>query len=564
MELHNVYIKQYKNLHDCDLDFSGCNRLAVLAGVNGSGKSNFLEAIAIVYHYFARLTYSVPRVNGCRMVFSVSGTDYDVCSEHDLFMVNGEERSFALESRGKLIIVYSGEFNRLLKMGFAEDLDKTLSTRNVVLLSAQSFQMLLLTKVLLEQRQSYKGETGLLFLPKAAKVRFTLNAESVNFGEPPEDEIEFFIREVFVRNGSVRKCRVEIEVAEFNQIMQEANHNWASIDATTIYFVLNRLMESEYGPAYISEVQIVFEYSSGSFYTSDDLSEGEKWLAMYDIIYSCLVDQDTLVLLDEPDAYLHEMKKRDFVRFVENKSACGVFTIMTTHSPNIINAVSEKSLFGFVKDLNNKVSITVAKDRILQKSLMDDRMVYFSNRPIILCEGVSDVRLIEGAINYFVENEKGYEDLRNRIKFDFVSIGGAANMVGAYSDFRRAFPYRKIYVALDSDDEGRRVLKNLVDNYAVVDVVNMRVASSTTKGFVFLIPRPGHIDGNTYSIEDYLPRSYIQSQMKRLMDDATCFHKLVNCKDAIKSEIRNNYKSFRGEEWRGFKPLIDFIANLSC
>lgn len=565
MELHNVYIKQYKNLYDCNLDFSGCNRLAVLAGVNGSGKSNFLEVIAIVYHYFARLSYSIPRVNGCRLVFTVSGIDYDVYSDHELFMVNGVERSFVLESRGKLIIVYSGEFNRLLKMGFSEDLDKTLSTRSVVLLSAQSFQMLLLTKVLFEQRQSFREEEGLLSLPKACKLSFTLNAESVNLGEPPEDEIDYFIREVFTRNGSVRKCRVEIEVAEFNQIMRDANHNWDSLDAITIYFVLNRLMGNEYEPAYISEVQIVFEHSNGSFYTSDDLSEGEKWLVMYDIIYSCLADQDTLVLLDEPDAYLHEMKKRDFVRFVENKSAAGVFTMMTTHSPNIINAVNENSLFGFTKDFNNRASITASTDRILQRSLIDDRMNYFSDRPIVLFEGVSDVRLIEGAINYFAENEEGYADLRSRVNLDFISIGGAANMVAAFLDFRKAFPCRKVYVALDRDKAGRDVLKKLVDNYFVEDVTDGRVDNSNAKGYVFLIPRSKNVsqDEDDCVIEDYLSRSYIQSCMKEFVDDVTCFHKLVNCKEAIKSKIRNNYKSFGVKEWRGFKPLVDFLAKLS-
>ena len=567
MELHGIDIKQYKNLQDCKLDFSECNRLAVLAGVNGSGKSNFLEAIALTYHHFVEARHFVPKVDGCRLSFSVSGSDYDVYSDDESFVVNGKEHHFSWQRNAKLIIVYSGEFNRLLKMGFVEDLDISLPVRNAVVLSAQSFNVLLLTKVLLEQRKSFNYENSLLSLPRVVKLRFTLNAERIDLGEPPEDEIDYFIREVLARNGCIRTNREEMAVAEFNQIMRDANSNWDTIDATTVYFVLTRLIGNEYDDAYacISEVQIVFEHSCGSFYTSDDLSEGEKWLVMYDIIYSCLADQDTLVLLDEPDAYLHETRKRDFVRFVENQSTRGVFTMMTTHSPNIINAINEKSLFGFTKDSNNGVSITSATDRILQKSLIDDRMSYFSDRPLVLFEGVSDVRLIEGAIDYFVENEEGYRDLRNKIKFDFVSIGGAANMIGAYQDFRKAFPYREVFIALDRDKAGRDVLKKLVDNYSVVDVTKGRTAESKSRGFVFLIPCPenDHFNDATCVIEDYLPCSYIQSCMRRLMNEATCFHKLGNYRDTIKSEIRNNYRSFGGEEWQGFKPLIDFLASLS-
>ena len=563
MELKSVTINNYKNLRNCSVDFSSCGRLAVLAGVNGSGKSNFLEAIALVYHKFLRESTYLRKVDGCKILCNVAGSECQIYETADSFNVHEVEKRFRALNDGKLIVVYSGEFNRLLDLGFREDLDETSSIRNVILLSSQSYQLLMLTRVLLEYGGRREPGIGLLSLPRATKIRFTIHAESVNLNEPPEDEIDYFFREVLGRNGNARNSREEMTLDEFNELMCEANADWGKMDATIRYFALTQLVGDYTCNSRISDVQVVFDGDRGEEFTSDDLSEGEKWLAMYDAIYACMADENTLVLLDEPDAYIHESKKRDFVQFIRKHSDRGVFTILTTHSPNIINAINEKSLFGFAKNGDNGVVITAATDRMLQRVLIDDRMSYFSDRPILLFEGVSDVRLVKGAVDYFADNEAEYENIRNRLRFDIFSLGGADNMVDAYRAFRNAFPARDIYIALDHDDEGRKVLRRLVEECSVRDITR-EDERSMMHDAAFLIPRPEGFapTDNTYVIEDYLPREYIQEQMMKHVEAATCFHKVSNCKEAIKSEIRNRSQSFGANEWRGFKPLIDFLLGI--
>ena len=48
MKLRKVKILEYKNLKDIEIDFSRCDGLAVVAGKNGSGKSNLLEALSLI------------------------------------------------------------------------------------------------------------------------------------------------------------------------------------------------------------------------------------------------------------------------------------------------------------------------------------------------------------------------------------------------------------------------------------------------------------------------------------------------------------------------------------
>ena len=44
--LKSVYIEKYKNIQDQTFDFSNSNGYVALIGLNGSGKSNLLEAIS--------------------------------------------------------------------------------------------------------------------------------------------------------------------------------------------------------------------------------------------------------------------------------------------------------------------------------------------------------------------------------------------------------------------------------------------------------------------------------------------------------------------------------------
>ena len=105
MELHSIDIEHYKNLRNCHINFSECGRLAVLAGINGSGKSNFLEVVALVYHRFIRNSIGVTTVDGCKISCSVAGSDYNILSQRNVFRVDGIEHTFNFADRRNLIVV---------------------------------------------------------------------------------------------------------------------------------------------------------------------------------------------------------------------------------------------------------------------------------------------------------------------------------------------------------------------------------------------------------------------------------------------------------------------------
>ena len=50
MRLKSLYINDYKNIKEQTFDFSDNTGYIALIGLNGSGKSNLLEAIALVFN----------------------------------------------------------------------------------------------------------------------------------------------------------------------------------------------------------------------------------------------------------------------------------------------------------------------------------------------------------------------------------------------------------------------------------------------------------------------------------------------------------------------------------
>lgn len=557
MELHSIDIEHYKNLRNCHVDFSGCGRLAVLAGVNGSGKSNFLEFLALAFRQLVATGVNLPQMSNFRLCVNAGGEDYDS---------DNKEKCVAFDkSKCRMIVVYSGEFNRLSQLGFDRDKYNYYPEKNVVFITSDSYQLLMLTDVIMRRREGENDERArLVDYPEVCKLSFTLVAMQYDSNDEPGNETEAILLRFYQEARNRALTVFEMSIDGFEEIIREVISDWDSLDGAMVYFILKQLFDESTFCVSMENPILNLRAGENDSFDSTELSEGEKWLIMYDVIYNRLTDANTLVVLDEPDDYIHEIKKRNFIRFVQTYCKKSVQTVMATHSPSIINSVPEDSLFAFSKCDDGYARISRASDLPFATALLEDRMNYFSDRPILLLEGISDLRLVSSAREFFVRNFQEYEEVRERLDFDLFSMGGADNMIDAYKSFHKAFPSRRIYVALDHDKKGEDVLSQLVRDCGLLDVTNSSL-HDLHKDAVFLLPRPNHVDSNerSYVIEDYLPKEFIQEKMDKYVNEATRFSKVTNCLESIKTEIRTKSDRFTEREWLGFKPLIDFLIGLT-
>ena len=97
----------------------------------------------------------------------------------------------------------------------------------------------------------------------------------------------------------------------------------------------------------------------------EELSEGEKKLILIECIAKVLTDDESLMLFDEPDVFLHPKWQRSFLGTLKHTSRKAQ-TIITTHNPILLGdsqredihmiangTLIDKQLFSFGRDINS-------------------------------------------------------------------------------------------------------------------------------------------------------------------------------------------------------------------
>ena len=128
MKLKKLWIKEYKNLENFEINFEKTtSNINVLIGKNGSGKSNLIEAICLIFKYLQKepdsmtvfqdffLEYELQEKN--IKIERKTGQGYKCQIDNEEFNIDG---FLAQESKGvklfpeNIVVTYSG-FNKRLE-----------------------------------------------------------------------------------------------------------------------------------------------------------------------------------------------------------------------------------------------------------------------------------------------------------------------------------------------------------------------------------------------------------------------------------------------------------------
>ena len=565
MQLHSVFIANYKNLHNLTIDFDGCGGLIVIAGLNGSGKSNFLEALALIFAEIKGQITNANPIDEYKLSYSIDDVKYEATKKEGVLKLLSSDRGGVLKKPDKIISVYCGESSRLEDCGFVNSLEDGL-LGGLISVSMDDFELALLCALMTSQPTTTASYSIGKRLGRPVEISYLIANSDKEYPIPPEKESDSILI-TLANKPSSDSGRKKLSFVEFIQAFSESIHNWEKIEGSDVYVNLSQLLaKSEYSP-FVAGINVVFEDEAGARFDASALSEGEKHLAIYEVIYRNLADSSTLVLLDEPDAYVHESKKRDLVDFISNNTNRGVFTVLTTHSPNIVNAIRRESLVGLEVSSDGNV-LLIDKERFdVFAQIVDNRMESFSAKPIMLFEGKSDIILLKKAVAYFRQKIDGYERISIDVDFDYYLMGGTGNAVYWYEEMKRICGSRRVFVVLDHDDAGKKQIAKFKE-LEREQTLNIFVRENNDPfpsacDCAFLIPPPVGYTGDTYMIEDYLPKEYYHRWIDNWKEQkVTCFHTIVDFMSSLKREIGNKSTQFNNDELRGFQPLIDVILSI--
>lgn len=570
MQLKKLWIKDYKNLKNFSLDFEKGNHLSILIGNNGSGKSNVLEAISGIFAEWNGYPYT--RFN----------TDYKVEYDYDgkNIVLEKNDKNITYNVDGVLledskanpylpsnvVALYSGEDLRLFDNFYFPKYDSYLK---------DVYQNGFTGKMGMYYVNKYLWNIALLVLLSFYK-RFSTVGDFLNseLGISDDSQIQHiritFNYKDYERNKNVLlKNFIDTINPEGQPGKQYTIIEWRNaISSSVVDFdaepieTFNLLMQAFMPKTFkiIEKIQILF--SNGI--TLESLSEGEKKLILIKAVLEFVADENSLLLLDEPDANIHEARKSKLYKLLKDTPNRDV--IMTTHSP-ILAKIAEDNELIYLESKEGKVyQVSTDKLNLVRKlsadewNIMEAGGFLNSEKTLVLFEGKSDVDFVKRAIELLKEDEPKYD----KIDVDFLSFNGTGNAETFLKNIRTITETKEIIFFFDRDDGGKDGMSHISekskDDESIVHYNDYINEEKNIKAS--FLPYPSWSTSGDFMIEDYFKQDLLENIIQRIAQYKIPITRLPKLGDAIKKELAANYTTYSKVDFEGFKPLLNKLLEL--
>jgi predicted ATPase len=454
MRLKSVFISQYKNLRNFSLEFDGSNFLDVFVGKNGSGKSNLFEALIEIFCHLVEFGGSGNTI----------GFDYRIAYEIDEKEVRFESRSGKLSASfdGKahrnmngvplpdnLLIYYSGHNSTVdnLIAHYANEFRERLKNAGPgetrwFLGIGPEYKSLLLTMLLLQPesnsaRKYVTEKLGIecLGIPIPGRDELTEPVIRITLGRPEyaKDKKQFNIEQndetdrYWKAEGVVKQfldglTRCELRLSERFTISEGY---LASDDRYVLHLSLGQL-QAEFGErgalwlfrqfdnlktlGMLVEISAPLRLQGGAVGNVQFFSDGQFQTVYIYAIVELFKDSNCLMLLDEPDAFLHPEWQFDFLKQIFEISDIEVkrtHLLLSSHSAVTLIPHDRSKIKFFdihdnaVKcyDLPKRVAIQKLSAELIQysereKLLSIFRTIQMKKKPVLFTEGTTDALIL--------------------------------------------------------------------------------------------------------------------------------------------------------------------------
>ncbi|KAF0201279.1 MAG: hypothetical protein FD170_2887 [Bacteroidetes bacterium] len=409
MRIDKVQIENFKNLQGFEIDLDEREMKTVLLGQNATGKSNFFEAVILIFKYLDlstdkkriyppfnyQIEYQIGRKNKCSVNIDYKNRHYNI-------KVNGDkikslktffaEEGKALYQPKYVFTYYSGLSNKLkelfwdhqknfydkiIKPDFKEEKLESLRKLFYVQLVHSYFVLLAYFSFEEEEKESIDFLSNVLNIIDIESVLFVLKMPDWAKNRIKDNPDDIF----WTADGLVRKF---LEILWVNSLAPIYNQERIRTDfddfepqdrlylfvktkaclqiisslytSNTEFF---KALESTYISKLISEVRIKVkkkDVDGGIIFK--ELSEGEQQLLTVLGLLKFTKDEDSLILLDEPDTHLNPVWKWKYLEYLESVVNRPESTqiIINTHDPLVIGNLRKEEVRVF-KNENGKIIV---------------------------------------------------------------------------------------------------------------------------------------------------------------------------------------------------------------
>lgn len=565
MKIKRIYIKKYKNIQEQTLTFSDEGNYLALIGENGSGKSNWLEAISMIF----RDIYSKNATFSYEMDYEVGDQHYKITHKPRRGGA-GYATSYRLDKKvvsrndvllPKVIACYSGESNRLWNNAykayynqfFKQAIQNKIEYPEMLYVNKYFWNIALITLMCSDDPSINE------FLKKHFGVQ-NLDNITVSFELIPEN-IENFrdnkVKELLsIFQGKENPINMPMAEVAGLAIDYRNNHDYCR-KLFNYLFLASLPVANEEIPVNkaINKINVIINGINAYAF-----SEGEQKMILIECLTKILADDNTLLIFDEPDAHVHIANKLDIVSAISSYSGQ---TILTSHSPVVVNELKPECIRYVDK---GRINLSVKIDTIKRVSgnnisLIDGAFI-LSARKLIVTEGPFDINYIKTAINKLGSTEPKYLKLNN-VAFIFQGSAGSTKsylekvIIPIIDDMDKILFIFDYDAGQGGDQSGQK-------GYKEVDDLKVKY--------------PGHLDCIYYSndytvapsvfyVEDYFTSDFYPDA-KTKVDGVSIpltyrMLKGINgVPNSIKKEIERNYSNKSSDKYEAFKPLLDKLLDV--
>lgn len=408
MQLKRLYLKEYKLFKDFTYDFPADNQhfVHVLIGINGSGKSTILEAIAEI---FSCVVLGEKAKFGFELEYSVINTDYSVIDDVIISSDKNKkpevnhlgsrkmEHVIEIEPQGwkpkfrtiwtdvmlpeSIVIYYSGlsEIMHSIAKPHQEKASKNYQTGKPNLKPAFYYHEPKLFKLLLLSLLSFEHGDVPVFLKEKAKIKNFKRAQIILKKPHWANDT---IRNFWGAKGEVRDFLDFLDANSLlPNILENPTNNSSGVivlesflEQSIIITILNddslfkikdqlieekklfSILHTMYNDDMLESIEVVMDKEEdGNIVPFEVLSEGEQQAITIKGLTELLGAENTLFLFDEPDTFLHPQWQRNFISEIEQNVELNhqneLCYLIATHSPQILsNAHPDKTSVRIIEE----------------------------------------------------------------------------------------------------------------------------------------------------------------------------------------------------------------------
>lgn len=600
--LKKIKIDGYKNLREFEVDFIACQNHLVLIGNNGSGKSNLLEATSSIFATLFNLkkkrlkpgfSYNLDyKINDTEIHIEYNSVDHKYSFQKNNATISQAAFKNELDQLlpKQVLCSYSGEEQRIwteFYEPFYNAFRKEIRKGNIQGTPDQSlfyinkyyWDIALLTYIYAIE---YNRHLGLddkvseltsfvqndLQVENISDIKFTFDQPRIRDYEDdvlmnlvnainPEKEKtitlqpdKFFEKEIVTREDGSDKEIVRLDFG----------------DPQNFFKLLAACFMPKPGKL-IKDLEICF----GENRNLSSLSEGEKKILLVRCILEYLADENTLVLLDEPDSHIHITRKRklkDLLKTYQNRSI-----ILTTHSPTLSHCFDTNHIYLIEREEDGTTALKDYSNQEILENLTDgiwtfgDQLTFAtSRRNVLLVEGDTDEKHFLKALDLFKEDYPDFD-------FEVFETKSCSNlkqlMIGLASS---KFVNNRIIIGLfDDDNEGEQGLKGSFkkrqEDPCIYDFT--AAVANTSKFFGIKLPRTTGFNGKSFTVENlFASEKYRDAYMeaveekKEYFDGESISDLSGDIETKAKRRLADNSAHFSKEDFEGFKPVLELFQKV--